>query len=160
MKRVEKGFTLVEIMIVVAIIALLAAIAIPNVLRGRATANETAAIGNMRALLSSLEMYRSVNSAYPTSWGSMTTANPPFYPQPFSGNSSVIAQTVQGFIYAYTGTGANNYLITAVPSSASSGGRQFFVNETGRVFHCSSTSTTPGALPTTSIDGPPASTCP
>ena len=61
----ERGFTLVEIMIVVAIIALLAAIAIPNVLRGRTTANESAAIGNLRALISSLEMARSVNQVYP-----------------------------------------------------------------------------------------------
>src|SRR3989338_7649923 len=65
MNRSERGFTLVEIMIVVAIIALLAAIAIPNVLRGRTTANESAAIGNLRAVLSSLEMFRSVNNTYP-----------------------------------------------------------------------------------------------
>ena len=64
-RSTERGFTLVEIMIVVAIIALLAAIAIPNVLRGRTSANEAAAVGNLRALVSSLEMYRSVNSAYP-----------------------------------------------------------------------------------------------
>ena len=54
-RSTARGFTLVEIMIVVAIIALLAAIAIPNVLRGRTTANESAAIGNMRAIISSLD---------------------------------------------------------------------------------------------------------
>src|SRR3989338_5743063 len=91
MKRSERGFTLVEIMIVVAIIALLAAIAIPNVLRGRTTANESAAIGNLRALSSSLEMYRSVNNVYPldvagNTWLLVmyTNANPDFGPPSFS----------------------------------------------------------------------------
>lgn len=156
MKKLERGFTLVEIMIVVAIIALLAAIAIPNVLRGRATANETAGVGNMRALLSSLEMYRSVNSAYPAAWSSMTSVNPPFYPQPFNAMPS----TVQGYVYAYTGA-VNGYTITAVPNNGTAGGRQFLINETGRVFHCLSTSSTVGVSSTDpSIDQPPSASCP
>ncbi|PIW73849.1 MAG: pili assembly chaperone, partial [bacterium (Candidatus Ratteibacteria) CG_4_8_14_3_um_filter_41_36] len=54
----KKGFTLVEIMIVVAIIALLAAIAIPNLLRARLNANEGAAIGNMHTLVTALGSYQ------------------------------------------------------------------------------------------------------
>ncbi len=53
------GFTLVEIMIVVAIIALIAAIAIPNLLRARHNANETAAIGNMKTVVNAMEEFRS-----------------------------------------------------------------------------------------------------
>lgn len=45
-----KGFTLIELMIVVAIIAIIAAIAIPNLLRSRMSANEANAAGAMRII--------------------------------------------------------------------------------------------------------------
>ncbi len=53
----QKGFTLVEIMIVVAIIGLLAAIAIPNFVKARARAREASEIQTMRTLASAYEQY-------------------------------------------------------------------------------------------------------
>jgi prepilin-type N-terminal cleavage/methylation domain-containing protein len=51
--RKEHGFTLIELMIVIAIIAIIALIAIPNLLSSRLVANETSTIGSLRSLASS-----------------------------------------------------------------------------------------------------------
>ena len=55
MKRMLKGFTLVEIMIVVAIIAILAAVAIPNFVRYRKTAQMNACISNLKQIQAACE---------------------------------------------------------------------------------------------------------
>jgi prepilin-type N-terminal cleavage/methylation domain-containing protein len=52
------GFTLIELIIVVAIIAILAAIAIPGLIRGRMAANETSAITSLKTLLTAQEQFR------------------------------------------------------------------------------------------------------
>ena len=160
MKRLERGFTLVEIMIVVAIIALLAAIAIPNVLRGRVAANESAAIGNLRALVSSLEMFRSTNQVYPNPWqGQMYNyANPAFGPPSF--NFNMTASNAQGYTYTYTALATNTaYNIVSVPVTlARTGTRSFYVDESGVIRHCLG-NTSPTTANNT-IDLPPNAACP
>ena len=59
-----KGFTLIELMIVVAIIAIIAAIAIPSLLQSKMAANEASAISSLRTYSSAQELYKTRTGDY------------------------------------------------------------------------------------------------
>ena len=67
-RRSNQGFTLIELMIVIAIIAILAAILVPNFIRARAQGQFTACKSNLKNIATALEMYSTdAQSRYPTS---------------------------------------------------------------------------------------------
>lgn len=131
--RQKHGFTLVEIMIVVAIISLLAAIAIPNLLRARHNANEAAAIGALRTISTACESFRSAQTppTYPANLAALSSATPPYIDAGLAG-ATAAASARQGYFYTYTLVNANQFTCTASPAvSGTTGTRIFFVDESG-----------------------------
>ena len=63
-----RGFTLVEVMLVTAIIALLAAIALPSIARARQTAEDAKAQKELQSIYTAVVMFQAMNNRYPTSW--------------------------------------------------------------------------------------------
>ena len=142
MRSRKRGFTLVEIMIVVAIIVLLAAIAIPNLLRARLNANEAAAIAAMKTLSTAMESYRAAQTppTYPACLTIMDTATPPYIDSVLgSGNKS-------GYTFTLS-AGTNTFTVTATPQTENvTGSRQFFVDESG-VVRAAATNVSAGSPP-------------
>ena len=150
----QKGFSLIELLIVVAIILIIAAIAIPNLMRARMSANESSAAGSLRTINTAEVSYA---TAYPTI-GFTALANlggaAGCAPSPATGcfidnflaNSASAAPGKDGYTFTVVPSGSAAYTSTADPVSINqTGTRSFCSDQTGVIYFLGgATGCTPG----------------
>ena len=137
MKKNQKGFSLIELLIVVAIILIIAAIAIPNLLRSRMAANEASAVGSLRTINTACVTYSTTypNVGYPGSLAAMGPAASATSASADLMDSVLSAGTKSGYTFTFaagSGTPSTGYSVTADPiSRGTSGQRGFYTDQSG-----------------------------
>ncbi|MGA2099261.1 MAG: prepilin-type N-terminal cleavage/methylation domain-containing protein [Candidatus Acidiferrum sp.] len=132
----ETGFSLIELLIVVAIILIISAIAIPNYLRSRMQANEASAVGSVRMINTAAVSYSStyVDVGFPTAMSNMGGANPCSASTTTACllDDTLSQGTKSGYFFTWTGDGATPsvaYTLTATPLVVGSSGQRMFCTD-------------------------------
>jgi prepilin-type N-terminal cleavage/methylation domain-containing protein len=114
----QRGFTLIELMIVVAIIAVLASILIPNFLNARAQAQTAACMANLNQIATAAELYYADQDTYPATGAVAAGGSFVATGVDYLGNTPHDQAATPGDTYTFTNNGTNLGYTIACPASA------------------------------------------
>ncbi len=129
----NKGFTLIEMMIVVAIIAILIGISLPSLLGNRKTANQQAALAEIRTIGTAAESYFIANDEYPhpqTNFFSTLYTNDYLPGRYNTANASI---TKSGYTISVISATDTAYTVQATPQNETTGQKCYSVTTNGTI---------------------------
>jgi prepilin-type N-terminal cleavage/methylation domain-containing protein len=126
----KSAFTLIEIMVVVAVISILATVSISMMLRNRMTTNETVAITSCRTIVSACQSYYAANlpHVYPATLAALRGTGPSYI------DSRLAAGQRSGYNFIYSLISPVSFTLYAEPTAPGrTGNRYFYTDETGKI---------------------------
>ncbi|HKM84136.1 MAG TPA: prepilin-type N-terminal cleavage/methylation domain-containing protein [Candidatus Acidoferrum sp.] len=136
MRKSQKGFSLIELLIVVAIILIISAIAIPSLIGSRMAANEASAVASLRTINTGEVTY---NNTYPGTFAALSSLGPdsPGCPNPSAANACLIDNVLANATTAATAKSGYMFNINATAGTYTSEAEPANQNSTGTRGFCS-----------------------
>ena len=148
MRNKQKGFSLIELLIVVAIILIIAAIAIPNLLRSKIAANQASAVASLRTLNTSSVLYNTNYQQYPTAISQMGTSGAASSTSADLIDSVLAGGQKSGYNFTWTGGGTTGtYSINANPVTPNQTGTIYYYTDQSLVIRSNASATATSADP-------------